>query len=406
MKQIDAGSVTSPLGYRAAGVVAGIKPSGARDLALFASDRPATAAAVYTTNRVTGAPITICRRHLSNGRAQAIIINSGISNVCNGQRGLDDAVRMCELTAAQLNLATEDVLVCSTGIIGIPLPMDVIEPAIPKVAAALRPDGGAEAAEAMMTTDTFAKHAAFEVPLSTGHTVTVGAVAKGAAMIAPNMATMLSVVTTDAAVPSDQLQQLLNRAIQRSFNCCTVDGDMSTSDTVIVLANGAAMVEDGLHAAPLADEDFEALAQCMEQACRQMARSMAADGEGASKLITINVTGGRCEADARQVGLSVANSSLVKTAVFGNDPNWGRILCAIGYAGVELDQDTVEVSLCGTPIYGQGAGIPFDEAAVSEAMKAKEIVIDVDLKSGDASSELFTCDLTYDYVRLNAEYTT
>jgi glutamate N-acetyltransferase/amino-acid N-acetyltransferase len=402
---IDGGSVTSVQGVRAAGVTAGIKASGTPDMALVASGRPATAAAVYTTNRVFGAPISICREHLAKGRAQAVILNSGNANVCNGERGLRDARRMCELTAGELGLATEDVLVCSTGIIGVPLPMDVIEPGIPKVAAALSDDGGPAAAAAMMTTDTVAKHAAVEVSLSSGP-VRVGAIAKGAAMISPNMATMLSVVTTDAAVPPAQLQQLLTRAVGRSFNCCTVDGDMSTSDTVIVLANGAAMVEDAIHAAPLGDDDFEALAQAMDHVCRQMARAMAGDGEGATKLITIRVSGGRSEAEARQVGLSVANSSLVKTAVFGNDPNWGRILCAVGYAGVDIDPAVVEVSLCGVPIYGNGAGIAFDDAALSETMKGREIDIDIDLHAGAAEIEVFTCDLTYDYVRLNAEYTT
>ena len=404
MKEIEGGSVTSPRGFRAAGIVAGIKPSGKRDLALMVSDEPATGAAVYTTNRVQGAPIGVCRQHLADGHARAVVINSGIANVCNGDSGRADSQRMCAATAQQLGLQAEDVLACSTGIIGVPLPMDLIESGIPTVVAALRDDGGPEAAEAMMTTDTVAKHTAVEGDLD-GSTVIVGAVAKGAAMIAPNMATMLSVVTTDAAVPPGQLQQLLVRAVGRSFNCCTIDGDMSTSDTVIVLANGAAMggIDTGNDPSPQA---FETLAQAMEHVCRRMAMAMAADGEGATKLITIRVTGGRTEAEARQVGLSVANSNLVKTAVFGNDPNWGRILCAVGYSGVDLDQDTVEVSLCGTTIYGKGKGIPFEDGALSEAMKAKEIDIDVDLKSGSACIEIFTCDLTYEYVRLNAEYTT
>lgn len=404
MREIEGGSVTSPRSFRAAGIVAGIKPSGKRDLALVVSDEPATGAAVYTTNRVQGAPIGVCRQHLADGHARAVVINSGIANVCNGDSGRADSQRMCAATAQQLGLQAEDVLVCSTGIIGVPLPMDLIESGIPTVVAALRDDGGPEAAEAMMTTDTVTKHTAVEVDLD-GSTVIVGAVAKGAAMIAPNMATMLSVVTMDAAVPPGQLQQLLVRAVGRSFNCCTIDGDMSTSDTVIVLANGAAMggIDTGNDPSPQASET---LAQAVEHVCRKMAMAMAADGEGATKLITIRVIGGRTEAEARQVGLSVANSNLVKTAVFGNDPNWGRILCAVGYAGVDLDQDTVEVSLCGTKIYGKGKGIPFEDGVLSEAMKAKEIDIDVDLKSGSACIEIFTCDLTYEYVRLNAEYTT
>ena len=404
MKEIDKGSITSPQGFRAAGIVAGIKPSGKKDLALVVSDLPATGAGVYTTNRVQGAPIGVCRQHLADGHARAVVINSGISNVCTGEQGRADARRMCAITAEQLGLQTTDVLVCSTGVIGVPLPMQIVESGIPRVVAALRADGGPEAAEAMMTTDTVAKYAAVELEVD-GVTVTVGAVAKGAAMISPNMATMLSVVTTDAAVPAAQLQQLLVRAVGRSFNCCTVDGDMSTSDTVIALANGAAM-GGSAEPADLSTGGFEALALAMEHVCRKMARAMAGDGEGSTKLITIRVTGGRTDPEARQVGLSVANSSLVKTAAFGNDPNWGRILCAVGYAGVDLDPDKVAVSLCGTPIYGNGQGIPFDDKVLSGAMQAKEIDIDVDLQSGTASSEIFTCDLTYEYVRLNAEYTT
>lgn len=404
MREIEGGSITSARGFRAAGIAAGIKASGRRDLSLIVSDQPATGAAVYTTNRVQGAPIGVCRAHLADGRAQAVIINSGIANVCNGEVGHVDAVRMCELAAAELELQTQDVLVCSTGVIGVPLPMEKIESGIPRVVAALTDGGGTQAAEAMMTTDTVAKHAAVEVDLD-GTTVTVGAVAKGAAMICPNLATMLSVVTTDAAVPSTQLQALLGRAVDRSFNCCTVDGDMSTSDTVILLANGAAM--GGIEGvAELSSAAHETLAGALERVCRTMARAMAADGEGASKLITVHVRGGRTEAEARQVGLSVANSNLVKTAAFGNDPNWGRILCAVGYAGVEIDPGAVEVSLCGTPIYAGGAGVAHDADALSAAMKAEEIDIDVDLQTGAAAIEIFTCDLTYEYVRLNAEYTT
>ena len=311
---------------------------------------------------------------------------------------------MCQAAAQRLDLSTRDVLVCSTGLIGVPLPMEKIEEGIPRVVDRLSEEGGAEAAEAMMTTDTVAKHAAVRVDLD-GIPVTVGAIAKGAAMISPNMATMLALITTDAAVPAARLRQLLVGAVGRSFNCCTVDGDMSTSDTVIALANGAAM--GGVDGSPgLSEEAFERLAEAMERVCRRMARAIAADGEGASKLISIRVRGGRTEAEARQVGLAVANSSLVKTAAFGNDPNWGRILCAVGYAGVDLDPEAVAVSLCGEPVYGGGAGIDFDAGALRAAMKSEEIGIEIDLKAGAGEAEIFTSDLTYEYVRLNAEYTT
>ena len=397
MRIIEGGGVTAPSGYRAAGIQTGVKESGAKDLALVYSTRPANAAAVYTTNKVQGAPIAIDREHLADGKARAVILNSGNANVCNGDVGLDHARRMCALTASELGLQTEEVLVCSTGLIGVPLPIAKIEAGIPRIVAALSEDGGATAAEAIMTTDTVPKSCAVEVELEAGRAV-VGAMAKGAAMIAPNMATMLSVVTTDAAVPSGPLQELLSQAIQRTFNCITVDGDMSTSDTVILLANG-----DGEE---LGEGDCARLYEGIEYACRQMAQAIARDAEGSSKLITIAVRGAATEAEARQVGIAVANSSLVKTAAFGNDPNWGRILCAMGYAGVEFDPERARVSLCGTDIYGNGAGLDFDEDKLSAAMQAEEMAIDIDLAMGAATAEIFTCDLTYEYVRLNAEYTT
>ena len=397
MRVIEGGGVTAPSGYRAAGIQTGVKESGAKDLALVYSTRPANAAAVYTTNKVQGAPIAIDREHLADGKARAVILNSGNANVCNGDVGLNHARRMCALTASELGLQTEEVLVCSTGLIGVPLPIAKIEAGIPLIVTALSEDGGATAAEAIMTTDTVPKSCAVEVELESGRAV-VGAMAKGAAMIAPNMATMLSVVTTDATVPSGPLQELLSQAIQRTFNCITVDGDMSTSDTVILMANG-----DG---AELGEGDCERLYEGIEYACRQMAQAIARDAEGSSKLITIAVRGAATEAEARQVGIAVANSSLVKTAAFGNDPNWGRILCAMGYAGVEFDPETARVSLCGTDIYGNGAGLDFAGDKLSAAMQAEEMAIDIDLAMGAATAEIFTCDLTYEYVRLNAEYTT
>lgn len=397
MRIIEGGGVTAPSGYRAAGVQTGVKESGAKDLALVYSTRPASAAAVYTTNKVQGAPIAIDREHLADGKARAVILNSGNANVCNGHVGLDHARRMCAQTASELGLQTEEVLVCSTGLIGVPLPIAQIEAGIPRLVAALSEEGGGDAAEAILTTDTVPKSCAVEVELESGRAV-VGALAKGAAMIAPNMATMLSVVTTDAAVPSGPLQELLSQAIQRTFNCITVDGDMSTSDTVILMANGAAE--------ELSERDCAGLYEGIECVCRQMAQAIARDAEGSSKLITIAVRGAATQAEARQVGIAVANSSLVKTAAFGNDPNWGRILCAMGYAGVDFDPARVRVALCGTDIYGNGAGLAYDASKLSAAMQAEEMAIDIDIAMGSAAAEIFTCDLTYEYVRLNAEYTT
>ncbi len=403
MREIENGSITTPSGFRAAGIACGIKESKTKDLALVVSDRPASAAAVYTRNRVQAAPIAIDRQHLEDGKAQAVILNSGNANACTGAAGEADARRMCELTALQLQLQPTDVLVCSTGVIGVPLPMHLIEAGIGPLVQELSSTGGVSCAEAMMTTDTVAKHVAVEIELD-GKAVHVGGIAKGAAMISPNMATMLAVVGTDAALPADQLRELLVEAVGRSFNCVTVDGDMSTNDTVIAMANGASGA--GNLEMPLPEEAARILYEAIEYVCRRLARAMAADGEGASKLIHILVRGGRNEEDARQVGLSVANSSLVKTAAFGNDPNWGRILCAMGYAGVDIEPADVEVSLCGTTIYTTGAGASYDAAVLSEAMKEKEITIDIDLAMGSSTAEIFTCDLTYEYVRLNAEYTT
>jgi len=402
VKVLKDDSVTSARGFRAAGVKAGIKPgSDKRDLGLVHSVAPASAAAVYTTNRVQAAPIAVDREHLAAGKARAVVLNSGNANACTGRQGVADARRMCQVAAEALGLAAEEVLVCSTGVIGVRLPMEAIERGIPDAAAALSEEGGPDAAEAIMTTDTVPKTWAVELELG-DRTVRIGGMAKGAGMIAPDMATMLAVIATDAGVEPGLLRELLVRAVRRSFNCITVDGDMSTNDTVIVMANGAAEGQQLAAGTP----EVETFYAGLEEVCRQLSRKIARDGEGATKLIAVRVRGARSEREARQVGLAVANSNLVKTAVFGCDPNWGRILCATGYAGVELDPDQVEVALCGTRIYGDGAGQEFDEKALSQTMRAEEIPVEIDLKTGPAEAEVFTCDLSYEYVRINAEYTT
>ena len=402
MQVLEDGGISSPRGFRAAGIHAGVKvDSTKKDLALVYSLVPASAAAVYTTNRVQAAPIHIDREHLRDGRAQAVVLNSGNANACTGARGLADGRRMCARTAALLDLEPVDVLVCSTGVIGVELPMQVIDAALPQVAEALSEEGGQAAAEAIMTTDTVAKSFAVEVELE-GRSVRIGGMAKGAGMIAPNMATMLSVISTDAEVEAGLLQDLLGRAVQRSFNCITVDGDMSTNDTVIALANGAA-------GGPRLEKDgsgVELFYAALEKVCRQLARAIARDGEGATKLVSIRVQGAADAGAARRVGLAVANSNLVKTAVFGCDPNWGRILCAVGYSGVEIDPDKVRVELCGTAIYNSGAGVDFEQEKLIEAMREEDIPIVIELAQGHAEAEVFTCDFSYDYVRINAEYTT
>lgn len=402
MDVIADGNVCAPRGFRAAGALGGIKADSTKlDVALVASDRIASAAAVYTTNRVQAAPLHLCREYLQDGKAHAVVLNSGNANACTGEQGLDNARAMSVQVGQGLGVRSEDVLVCSTGVIGVQLDMDAVQKGIAGVLSGLQDDGGDDAAVAIMTTDTKPKTSALSLKIG-DETVHVGGMSKGSGMIAPNMATMLGVITTDANVPPDLLREILSLAVKRSFNCITVDGDMSTNDTVIALANGAA-------GGPPLEPDTSssaALAEAIEMVCRDLARQIARDGEGATKLVSIEVVGAASEDEARQVGLSVANSNLVKTAVFGRDPNWGRILCAMGYAGVPMDPQNVAVYLCDTQIYGSGSGLPFDHKALVEAMSAVEIPIVIDLASGTARAEIFTCDLSYDYVRINAEYTT
>jgi glutamate N-acetyltransferase/amino-acid N-acetyltransferase len=397
--QFEAHVFKAPAGYRAVGLACGIKESGAKDLALIVSDREASAAGVFTTNRVHAAPVRLNRAHLKSGTARAIIVNSGNANACTGEPGEQDAALTAQELGKSLSLPAEDVLVNSTGVIGVPLPMDTLLKGAQDAVRRLGETGWSDAAEAIMTTDTRPKTASatFEVG---GTTVTISGMAKGAGMIAPNMATMLGFIVTDAALPPSELQSQLSRSVKTSFNCITVDGDMSTNDTVLALANGASGIEH------LSGADLDTFSAALDQVCTGLARQIARDGEGATKLIKIHVRGAPDEAAARTVGLSVANSNLVKTAIFGRDPNWGRILCAAGYAGVDFDPDRTTVSIVNMPIYASGRGVPFDHDAAVEALGAEEIPIDIDLGSGDGEATIYTCDLTYDYVRINAEYTT
>ncbi len=384
-----------PKGFRATGIAAGLKPEG-KDIAVIVSDHPAAAAGMFTSNLVQAAPILLNREHLRDGRARVIVANSKNANACTGEGGLADARRTAEVAAADLDLSADDVLVNSTGVIGVRLPMVTLKAGVRAAASQLKPEGWDAAAEAIMTTDTVPKKATVE--LSSG--AILCGIAKGSGMIAPNMATMLCFLATDAGLEPEQLSARLQEAVGQSFNCVTVDGDMSTNDTVLLLANGAAgSLSPG---EPGMDEFQEGL----NALCLSLARQIARDGEGATKLISIRVTGADSPSQARTVGLSVANSNLVKTAVFGRDPNWGRIVCAIGYAGVDIDPNRVSVSMAGIPIYGSGGGIDFDKDEAIQSLAAEEIPIDIDLGSGKAQSQVYTCDLTYDYIKTNAEYTT
>lgn len=394
------GSVCAPQGFRAAGVAAGIKPSGNPDVALIVSDSPCNAAAVFTTNRVCAAPVLVSRRHLADGKAQAIAVNAGCANACTGDAGLRDAERMAEIAATLVGIEPTDVIVCSTGVIGRPLPMDRLEAGLTRAARELSPEGDSQAARAIMTTDTRPKEVAVEVAID-GKAVRIGGMCKGSGMIAPNMATMLAFLTTDAEVWPEVLQAALVAATERTFNCVTVDGDCSTNDTLAILANG----QSGVRVTP-GTPAHQAFCEGLLHVCTHLAKELARDGEGATKLVEIRVSGGRSTTQARQVAKSIANSPLVKTALFGNDPNWGRILCAAGYSGVALDQSKLALEVSGIALVKNGQPLPFDEATTSNAMKVPEVEILLDLGLGRAEATVWTCDFSYDYVRINAEYTT
>ena len=394
------GAVCAPLGFRAAGVAAGIKPSGNPDVTLIVSDYPATAAGVFTRNRVVAAPVLVSREHLAGGAARAIAVNAGNANACTGTQGMVDARRMAQVTAQLLDLPVEQVLVASTGIIGRPMPMDRLEAGLARAAAELSRENGSQVAQSIMTTDTRPKEIAVEISID-GSRVRIGGICKGSGMIEPNMATMLAFITTDAEVWPEVLQSALTSSVERSFNCVTVDGDTSTNDSLLILANGAS----GVRVTPDSPA-HRAFCEGLLHVCTHLAKELARDGEGATKLVEIQVGGARSTSQARKVGKSIANSPLVKTALYGNDPNWGRILCAAGYSGVPIDQERLALTLCGHPLVREGEPVEFEEAVVSQAMREPEVLIRLDLGQGRFSSTVWTCDFSYDYVRINAEYTT
>jgi glutamate N-acetyltransferase / amino-acid N-acetyltransferase len=382
--------VCVPKGFLAAGVSAGLKPSGNLDLALVVSERPAAAAGVFTTNRAAAAPVVVSRRHLQSNVAVGVVVNSGGANACTGARGLSDAEEMTRTAAELFGVAPEQFLVCSTGLIGSFLPMDKVASGIRLAAGSLSPDD-ADAARAIMTTDTVPKTAAGSHPDGWS----IGGIAKGAGMIAPNMATMLAVIASDAIVPQRILQEALGRSVEASFNTITVDGDTSTNDSVLALANGASGV------APSAG-DFAGL---LAEVCRSLARQIVADGEGATKFVSVRVGGARSVEDARIAARRVAGSLLVKTAVYGEDANWGRIAGALGTAGVDVDFDKLSIAICGVPLLERGVPCAYDRIAQArKAMQRREIDIACELAAGDASAEILTTDLTPEYVKLNAEY--
>ena len=404
MKMIT-GGVCAAKGFRANGIHCGIRRNHSKkDLALILSCVPASAAAVYTTNLVKGAPLTVTKNHIANGMAQAVICNSGNANTCNAN-GIEIAEAMSDLVAKQLNIAASDVVVASTGVIGQPLSIDPIAAGMEALASGLSADGGRAAAEAIMTTDTVMKEVAVEFEVD-GKTCHIGGIAKGSGMIHPNMATMLVFLTTDCAIAPAMLQKALSGDIANTFNMISVDGDTSTNDMVTVLANGMA----GNETITAEGGDFTTFMKALNTVTIALCRKIAGDGEGATKLLECKVTGAADLATAKTVAKSVICSSLLKAAMFGADANWGRVLCAIGYSGADVDVDKIDVSFrssVGTlDVCKNGAGIPFSEEFAKEVLTEKEIEILVELNSGDAGSTAWGCDLTYDYVKINGDYRT
>ncbi|HPU85758.1 MAG TPA: bifunctional glutamate N-acetyltransferase/amino-acid acetyltransferase ArgJ [Candidatus Latescibacteria bacterium] len=393
--------VCAPKGFSATGVACGLKAHGRRDLALIVSKRESSAAALFTTNLVCGAPISVSRQHITGGVARAIVVNAGCANACTGARGVADAERMCSLVASGLNCPPQQVLVASTGVIGRPLPMDRIERGIEAALAEVSKDGGAAAADAIITTDTFPKTVKRVLSVG-GHTVTIGGMAKGAGMIAPRLATMLAFITTDALLAPEDARALLRNAAETSFNRLTIDGDTSTSDMLALLANG----ESGAPALKPGTDDYARFAEQLTDACRELAKMIARDGEGATKFITVHVSGAPSNEDAHLAARTVAESPLVKTAFFGGDPNWGRIAAALGRSGVFFDPGRLTIRVDDLLLFENGMPAAFPLAAAEEKFREKVIAIHADLGNGKGEAEVYTCDLSYEYVRINAEYTT
>ncbi len=393
--------VTTPRGFLAGATYAGMKTygEGKLDLGLLYSERRCAAAATFTRNRVRGAPVIVSERHLADGHAQAVVANAGCANVATGAEGIADAEEMAAASAQALGIRAEDVVVASTGVIGHRLPMDRIRQSIPGIE--LSPAGGAELARAIMTTDTRPKTAGASFHAG-GEEYTIGGIAKGSGMIHPDMATMFAIMTTDASCSPEFLRESLRAAVDESLNMVSVDHDTSTSDMALVLANGAAGGSP-LEASPAARDIFRS---ALLQVCCSLARQIARDGEGATKLIEVQVEGAAHREDARRAARTISASPLVKTAVFGCDPNWGRVLMAAGRSGAALDQDRTSVWLGDICTFERGRPAPYSEVAASEYLGREEVVIRIDLGVGEATATAWGCDLTEDYVRINSEYTT
>jgi len=397
-----AGGVTAPVGFLAQGVMAEIKKKDKKDVAVICSQCPARAAGVFTTNLVQAACVKYTKKALAGGRAQAIVANSGNANACTGPQGEKDALVMAETAAEMLKIKAEDVLVASTGVIGVPLPMDRVAAGIREACQGLSRQGGHSAAEAIMTTDTVPKEMAVELEIG-GRTVRIGGIAKGSGMIHPNMATMLAFITTDAAISLECLRAALKDSVDISYNMISVDGDTSTNDMVIVLANGMAGNRE------ITDEtgnDYRVFKEALDYVNVELAKMIARDGEGATRLIEVQVEKAPSQKDARLIARAITASNLTKAAVFGEDANWGRIICAAGYSGAAFDPDKVDIYLGEVQVARDGRGLAFDEDKAREDLRKETVVIKVDLKQGQWSAKAWGCDLTHEYVDINASYRT
>ena len=412
LRVVPDGGVTSAAGFKAAGIHGGFRKSADRlDFALVCAEKPVPCAGVFTQNRFCAAPVAVSRENLGGsgrgyGRVRGVAINSGNANAATGEPGLATARGTCEIVSQIIGCELDEVLVASTGVIGEPLAVDTFETAVPKAVSRLSRKGGASAARAIMTTDTHPKECALSYESQTleyaGCTFTVGGMCKGSGMIMPNMATMIAVLTTDAPVEPEVLHGLLEEVVAQTFNKVTVDSDTSTNDTCILLASGAA----GLGTPPIKEgsEAYDELGYTLFSVCEVLAKAMAADGEGASKLVTVNVTGAESDADADLAARSVANSPLVKTAIAGHDCNWGRIAMALGKSGAAFDQQDVSIDIMGIPVCRGGLTVPFDEDDALHRFENSEIVISADLGAGTGSATVWTCDLTHEYIHINADY--
>ncbi len=403
--EIISGGVCAAKGFTASGIHCGIRKNRSkRDLALIYSEKKATAAAVYTTNLVKGAPLTVTKNHIADGFASAVICNSGNANTCNAD-GIEVAEQMSELIASELGIGANDIVVASTGVIGLPLDITPIKNGIPTLVSDLSKNGSNDAAEGIMTTDTALKEIAVSFNIG-GKECKIGGIAKGSGMIHPNMATMLVFITTDCAISREMLQKALSNDIKNTFNMTSVDGDTSTNDMVCILANG--MAENNEITAE--GEDFNTFMQALNTVNIYLCKHIAGDGEGATKLIECKVSGGKTEEIAKKAAKSVICSSLTKAAMFGSDANWGRVLCAIGYSGAAVDVNKIDVAFKSVkgeiPVCKNGAGIPFSEEKAKEILLEKEIEIIVNLNDGKAEATAWGCDLTYDYVKINGDYRT